>query len=959
MPFPEKGICPVVGMAVCLAFLALRGIAQDAVPAGAGSYAAFPPAHEDEGRNGAEVAGMATRPIYVDASKEAEPVPTNQWWTSLLIERYSGTIWPYPLAGALFSGGVKVWLPDRWNAGGTEMETGPALEVLGAPEGNGGRADVVLADFEGAGYPPGWVAQGAFGGEPARGGFPNQTSVNGYRGEGLVNSFLPDDSGEGTLTSVPFILNRKFLNFLIGGGRDESGLFLRLLVEGKEVRRATGENNEHLKGASWDVSEFAGKQATLEIVDHATGGWGHLNVDQITLSDHPPAEDDGGGNAGFLAEDARALRWSDWMVQARLKSASRATMDVTFARGMPYIWIELDGLQPVLRVPPDAVVQALDRAPVQWPCETDALVVSFGGRQFGIFLPEKTRVQREGEFLRLTVSTPSRYVVIGAAGERIPLPVLDRHARMVPRLTEFTWTCDPSRGEVATHWKIGGEALRGGAVSFLQGWLPHHVRHTVHQLPLVPGLEYPTPRGPLHVAAGTEFSLTFPFDGLIPNPPAEIDRARMSFYLNAQAQKADYGGDTYWGGKDIMRYGQHLAIAAALKDPAFAPLKARLRGALEDWLTYTPGEKEHYFARYDRWKALVGFNDSYGSFAFTDTHFHLGYFTSAAAYLGMFDPEFARSYRPLLEMIAKQYANWDRTDKRFPRLRTFDVWAGHSSAGGFSGPGGNNQESSSEAMQSWGGLFLLGAVLGDKAMQDTGAMGWAVERTAAMTYWMNHDGWKDPARSVFPPGYLHAVAGILFNSGQAFATYFSGDPGWIYGIQWMPVSPLLEYLAFDPEFARWMDARMLAERQDWLDRENPKRAAEAAKKNEAFREETNSLESMGPALGNVILGYRALTHPAAALRESNALWQRNHEVAKDISQAGLVYYYAAAYAGLGTRLPGAQGSLPTSAVYFNRTTGKKTLVAWNPTAAPVTVNFQENGTALGSLTVPAGEMVTR
>ncbi len=66
--------------------------------------------------------------------------------------------------------------------------------------------------------------------------------------------------------------------------------------------------------------------------------------------------------------------------------------------------------------------------------------------------------------------------------------------------------------------------------------------------------------------------------------------------------------------------------------------------------------------------------------------------------------------------------------------------------------------------------------------------------------------------------------------GQAFATYFSGDPGWIYGIQWLPVSPLLEYLTFDTEFARWMDGRMIAERQAWLDRENPKRAAEARRK---------------------------------------------------------------------------------------------------------------------------------
>ena len=35
------------------------------------------------------------------------------------------------------------------------------------------------------------------------------------------------------------------------------------------------------------MREFLGKQAKLEIVDQATGGWGHINVDQIMLADAP------------------------------------------------------------------------------------------------------------------------------------------------------------------------------------------------------------------------------------------------------------------------------------------------------------------------------------------------------------------------------------------------------------------------------------------------------------------------------------------------------------------------------------------------------------------------------------------------------------------------------------------------------------------------------------------------
>jgi beta-fructofuranosidase len=38
---------------------------------------------------------------------------------------------------------------------------------------------------------------------------------------------------------------------------------------------------------SWDVAEFKGKQATLQVVDNHSGGWGHINVDQVFQSDEP------------------------------------------------------------------------------------------------------------------------------------------------------------------------------------------------------------------------------------------------------------------------------------------------------------------------------------------------------------------------------------------------------------------------------------------------------------------------------------------------------------------------------------------------------------------------------------------------------------------------------------------------------------------------------------------------
>ena len=55
----------------------------------------------------------------------------------------------------------------------------------------------------------------------------------------------------------------------------------------------------------------------------------------------------------------------------------------------------------------------------------------------------------------------------------------------------------------------------------------------------------------------------------------------------------------------------------------------------------------------------------------------------------MHDRRFLADYGEMARLVAKEYANGDRDDKRFPFLRTFDVWEGHSWAGGMSPPGGD------------------------------------------------------------------------------------------------------------------------------------------------------------------------------------------------------------------------------------------------------------------------------
>ena len=163
------------------------------------------------------------------------------------------------------------------------------------------RPDILVADFEAKDYGAWKVTGKAFGAGPAAGTLPNQMAVTGYLGKGLANSYHGGDDSTGTLTSPPLTLERRYLNFLIGGGKYPGETCLNLLIDGKVMRTATGPNDrpggsERLDWHTWDIAELAGKQAILEIVDKRQGGWGHVTVDHIVQSDHKrqaePAERD-------------------------------------------------------------------------------------------------------------------------------------------------------------------------------------------------------------------------------------------------------------------------------------------------------------------------------------------------------------------------------------------------------------------------------------------------------------------------------------------------------------------------------------------------------------------------------------------------------------------------------------------------------------------------------------------
>jgi len=136
--------------------------------------------------------------------------------------------------------------------------------------------------------------------------------VDGFRGQGLINSYLNGDQTRGTLTSPEFEVNQDYISFLIGGGNHPGRTGICLMIDGRTVRIATGDNAERLSWKSWNVREFKGSKARIEVFDQETGGWGHINVDHIVMADKPatPAAETALW-ADYGPDFYAAVSWSD------------------------------------------------------------------------------------------------------------------------------------------------------------------------------------------------------------------------------------------------------------------------------------------------------------------------------------------------------------------------------------------------------------------------------------------------------------------------------------------------------------------------------------------------------------------------------------------------------------------------------------------------------------------------
>lgn len=162
------------------------------------------------------------------------------------------------------------------------------------PQANGyllrgeGLPGTVFADFEN-GLPDGWTVEGE---QPIAVGPGDNLGfykVTGFFDSGFLSTYTPDslsgDRATVVVSSPPFIIGENAINFLISGGDHREKTRVNLVIDGVIVRSAAGDNTVHMKWVGWDVSEFKGAEAQIQIVDDYTAGdVGHLNVDHIMFS---------------------------------------------------------------------------------------------------------------------------------------------------------------------------------------------------------------------------------------------------------------------------------------------------------------------------------------------------------------------------------------------------------------------------------------------------------------------------------------------------------------------------------------------------------------------------------------------------------------------------------------------------------------------------------------------------
>jgi endoglucanase Acf2 len=641
------------------------------------------------------------------------------------------------------------------------------------------------------------------------------------------------------------------------------------------------------------------------------------------------------GVEGLLAPEAKVASYGDWTVTARWETGGGKpgpVLNATFGHGLPFVYLETAGGAAVVRLPAGDETRVFAETP-------GTVGVTVDGRAYGLFAPRAATWHKRGDLLRADLGAHGYYAVaLLPDAKPETLARFRRHAFAFVTGSRVSWQYDAAAGMLVTRFALTTEQRDPGRGrerdqddTPLLALYPHQWKHLGHELP---GPAYVSPRGPMKLLTGASFEIKLPFAGVLPVLPDPdgvnradddngFDREELASMVRAAARSGDFfppGLDgtkgSYWTGKSLERVALLAWLAEQVGErEARATFVTALTGVLEDWFN---GQTPNLFAYDKTWATLIGIPSEYRSgWELNDHHFHYGQFIFAAATVARFDREWATDARwgGMVDLLIRDCANDDRNDRRFPFLRHFDPYAGHSWANGPSlFAEGNNEESSSEDMNFASAVTLWGAMTGKKATRDLGIFLHANLAAAIEQYWFDVDGEN------FPDGFAKPALGMVWGAGGKYDTWWDRNPIYVHGINFLPFNG---------------GSLHLGRRADYVRRNYD--ALVSANKGE-------------PRLWREIIWmYLALVDPKKALAQyaENPHFQPEFGVSRSF-----VYQWLHALGRYGQVDPTVTADTPTFAVFRQGTTRHH--VAMNPTDKILRVRFSD-GTVVD--VPPLGEKV--
>lgn len=521
----------------------------------------------------------------------------------------------------------------------------------------------------------------------------------------------------------------------------------------------------------------------------------------------------------FTPERVTLADASDWAVDIEM-SAGVNCMRASVAHGSPFVYFELNAGDLVVQVPRDARrIAGVDER---------VLAVMTGGKAYAVFGPTGVLWRQNGpDEWRAVLPAAGRYFSAAALPDAQAATIQSflRHAYVFVRGTKAEWRYEQQASLVSTRFTVATRVMEGEDNGPLLGLYPHQWFNN----PSVSGrliFRYDSIRGPIRLLAAKEFSTARTYTGILPYWPGVrapdhqklLDEVLKTDVRQGRSMLLPMGEGPYWQGKGLQRITQLMSVVEQQGDTEGRERLLNLaKGRFEEWLS---GDSRRKYFSYDKQLGtVVGYPEEYFCVRqMNDHHFHYGYWIRAAADIALRDPAWGRpdQWGGMIDLLVNDIATDQRGRKDFPFLRNFDIYEGHSWASGIAqGTDGNNQESSSEAVNAWSGLILWGALKGDVRLRDLGIWLYTSEIESVQHYWF------DLNKLVLAPEYLNVEVSMLFGGKYSHNTWWTDEPRQIHGINLLPLTTASLYLARDPGFIEKNLAAMNAESSHYRKRVDP------------------------------------------------------------------------------------------------------------------------------------------